>query len=143
MTTTDQKSAAAARRAAAADQQRDELRTALAEERRGYVQRGLSERVEAVDAQLAQFDTTPKTKKAPDQDKAPDPTGNPPVNKAGRRGRGTPAKGATAPDGQSKETTPANGETAGEGAPAATGTEATDPQNPTGDQPAGTEGQAS
>lgn len=78
MSTTDH-TAAAARRSAA-EQEHAELRAALQEERRGYVQRGREDRVAGVDAQLRALDGQPQPREVPPVVPAtPAPAGNPPV----------------------------------------------------------------
>lgn len=114
MTSTDH-SAAAARRSAA-EQERTELRAALHEERRGYVQRGLDHRVAGVDAQLRALGdergpatTTPSAPPAP-----PAPAGNPPV-KAKADEAAKPAAPAVDPQAATTPATPAPTDPKGDG----------------------------
>lgn len=62
--TNQQQAAAEKRRAAHEDPQRHELLSALEVERRGYVQRGLDDRVAQVDQQIADLHPQPKSRKA-------------------------------------------------------------------------------
>jgi outer membrane biosynthesis protein TonB len=100
MTSTDH-TAAAARRAAAQDQERSELRSALQEERRGYVARGLSKRVKAVDAQLEALGDEPadgdrRAQPEPTPDQTQTPSGNPPI-KATEKTTAAPQPAAQTP----------------------------------------------
>ena len=76
MSQTTHKAAAAARAAA---QGRTELRTALLEERRGYVQRGDKDRVAQVDEQVDLLGPEPE----------PEPESDEPETAAPKRGRGS------------------------------------------------------
>lgn len=70
MSNSDIKEAAARR---AADAQRGEMRTALLEERRGYVSRGMTERIKQVDAQLAALGEPEETEETESKAPAGDP----------------------------------------------------------------------
>lgn len=68
--------AAATVRAAGQGAARTELRTALTEERRGYVARGRADRIEQVDAQLATLDGDVTVPDESDGDASEDPAGD-------------------------------------------------------------------
>jgi hypothetical protein len=93
--------AAAAARKAAQGTARSELRTALLEERRGYVQRGNKDRVAQVDAQLDEL--------GPDEAAEPEDAEQEPETPAPKSGsaRATAAKKAAAAKPEQEPETPA------------------------------------
>jgi|GEM_PF-1331955 len=138
--------AAAAARREAAEQERTELRAALSEERRGYVQRGLPERVEAVDAQLRALGPTNVEASTTTMGRQVSVKETTPAGDTTARGRGSAKKAAdeaakqkaakdeaAAAAAAEEAARQAAAATAGNG-PAPTGTQAANgPQNATGD----------